>query len=67
MKKHMITHEGHLKNICIGTGVEDDLFFYYSRPKKTDDMHGIGALILAGVEISKLKQNKTLKKIEGIY
>jgi len=60
LKNEMITPEGSMKNVCIGTGIQNDLCFYYKRPAKTNDPHGSGALILAGIEIAKLRQN--LKK-----
>jgi unsaturated rhamnogalacturonyl hydrolase len=56
LKKQMITPEGNVKSICIGTGIQNDLIFYYKRPALTDDSHGIGAIIDAGIEIIKLKQ-----------
>lgn len=49
-----ITEDGQVKNICIGTGISHDLPFYYKRPAPLNDVHGLGAIILAGLEISKL-------------
>jgi rhamnogalacturonyl hydrolase YesR len=60
LKNSMITPEGQMKNVCIGTGIQNDLVFYYKRPAKTDDTHGTGSLIEAGIEIIKLK--RTIKK-----
>jgi rhamnogalacturonyl hydrolase YesR len=56
LKESMITPDGQMKDVCIGTGIENDLTFYYKRPAKTDDTHGIGSLIEAGIEVIKLKQ-----------
>jgi rhamnogalacturonyl hydrolase YesR len=54
------TDDGKINDICIGTGVGNDLNFYYNRPAKLQDSHGTGAYILAGVEIEKylLKKEK---------
>jgi len=57
LKKFMITSEGKMKDVCVGTGIQNDLVFYYQRPAQTDDTHGIGSLIEAGIEIMRLKQN----------
>ncbi|UCH14769.1 MAG: glycoside hydrolase family 88 protein [Bacteroidales bacterium] len=55
LKDHKITHDGQLKDICVGTGIEDNLVFYYNRPARTNETHGLGAIIEAGIEILKLK------------
>ena len=51
--------EGHLtmKGICIGTsaGVYD---YYVSRPTSKNDLHGVGAFILASVAMSDVMNNK---------
>jgi rhamnogalacturonyl hydrolase YesR len=60
LKKLKITEEGQIKDICVGTGIQDDLVFYYNRPVGLNEKHGIGAVIDAGIEIIKLKQS--LKK-----
>ncbi|SFB81116.1 Rhamnogalacturonyl hydrolase YesR [Parapedobacter composti] len=59
-KKHFITEDGQVKDICIGTGIADDLRFYYTRPARANEKHGVGSVIDAGIEIVKLKQK--LKK-----
>ncbi len=56
LKKNMITPEGQMKDVCVGTGIENNLVFYYNRPARTDDTHGTGSLIEAGIEVIKLKQ-----------
>jgi unsaturated rhamnogalacturonyl hydrolase len=60
LKEHKITHDGQLKDICIGTGIEDNLVFYYNRPARTNENHGLGAIIDAGIEILRLK--KTIER-----
>jgi unsaturated rhamnogalacturonyl hydrolase len=54
--KNKITADGQLKDVCIGTGIEDNLPFYYNRPVVTNDKHGTGIFIDAGIEIIKLNQ-----------
>ncbi|MGB8316561.1 MAG: glycoside hydrolase family 88 protein [Ignavibacteriaceae bacterium] len=55
-----ITFDGKVNDICIGTGIEENLVFYYKRPVQLNDKHGLGSVIDAGIEIIKLKEN--LKK-----
>jgi unsaturated rhamnogalacturonyl hydrolase len=57
LKNNKITLDGQVKDICIGTGIEDNLVFYYNRPARLNEMHGLGAAIDAGIEIIKLKKN----------
>jgi unsaturated rhamnogalacturonyl hydrolase len=57
LKEHKITLDGQLKDICVGTGIEDNLVFYYNRPARTNENHGLGAIIDAGVEIIRLKKS----------
>jgi unsaturated rhamnogalacturonyl hydrolase len=52
-----INPDGQVTDICVGTGIENDLVFYYKRPKVMNDIHALGAVILAGCEIVKLKNN----------
>ena len=49
-----ILPDGEIEGVCVGTGVNDDLVFYYHRPAPTNDPHGTGAVLLAGVEVSRL-------------
>jgi len=60
LKNEFITHEGLIKDVCVGTGIEDNLVFYYNRPKRLNESHGLGAVIEAGIEIMRL--NDTIKK-----
>lgn len=63
MKAYMLSKNGDMNNICEGTEVHDDLFYYYTRPYAKNEKHGLGALIDAGVEIIKLKsKNKEIVK-----
>jgi rhamnogalacturonyl hydrolase YesR len=52
--KAQITKEGAITNICVGTGISDGVKYYYDRPTPYNDIHGLGAVILAGVEVSKI-------------
>ncbi len=56
LKAHKITVEGQLKDVCVGTGIEDNLVFYYNRPARLNEKHGLGAVLEAGIEIIKLKK-----------
>jgi rhamnogalacturonyl hydrolase YesR len=46
-----VTTDGELRDVCIGTSIEDDIHFYYTRPRETNDTHGLGAFLLAGTEM----------------
>lgn len=58
LKANKITLNGQVKDICVGTGIEDNLVFYYNRPARLNEKHGLGAIIDAGIEIMKLKKLK---------
>jgi rhamnogalacturonyl hydrolase YesR len=49
-----ITAEGAVTGICQGTGIGNDTKFYYDRPAPYNDIHGLGAVLLAGLEVRKL-------------
>jgi rhamnogalacturonyl hydrolase YesR len=49
-----IRSDGKVEGVCTGTGVGDDLVFYYHRPAPLNDVHGIGAVLLAGAEVFQL-------------
>jgi unsaturated rhamnogalacturonyl hydrolase len=55
-----IDKEGAVLDVCAQTGISDDLVFYYKRPAPFNDFHATGTIMLAGIEIMKLKEN--LKK-----
>ena len=48
-----IHDDGKIEGVCTGTGIGDDLVFYYKRPAPLNDVHGIGFILLAGTEILK--------------
>ena len=45
---------GQIEGVCTGTVVSDNLVDYYHRPAPLNDIHGIGTVLLAGIEILKL-------------
>jgi len=53
--KSKIQEDGQVQDICVGTGMQDNLRFYYERPTQLNDIHGLGAVLLAGIEILKMK------------
>jgi unsaturated rhamnogalacturonyl hydrolase len=53
-----ITADGQLQDVCIGTNMDTDIKFYYTRPTELNDTHGIGALLLAGTEMLKVERKK---------
>jgi unsaturated rhamnogalacturonyl hydrolase len=59
--KTKIQPDGKVQDICIGTGIEDNLLFYYNRPTELNDLHGLGAVILAGTEMIKAEQKEKNK------
>ena len=56
LKKNKLNELGQLKDICVGTGIQDNLPFYYNRPVGLNEKHGTGPLLDAGVEILKLEK-----------
>lgn len=50
-----VTANGEVQDICIGTSVEEDIRYYYNRPKEANDTHGLGAFLMAGAEIIRAK------------
>jgi rhamnogalacturonyl hydrolase YesR len=50
-----ITADGQVPDICIGTSVEEDISYYFNRPKELNDTHGLGAFLMAGAEMIKAK------------
>ena len=57
LKANKITLDGQVKDICVGTGIQDNMVFYYNRPARLNEKHGLGALIDAGIEVIKLKKS----------
>lgn len=50
-----ITADGQVPDICIGTSVEEDIRYYFIRPKEANDTHGLGAFLMAGAEMIRAK------------
>lgn len=61
LKETQITADGHFKNVCVGTGITDDLPFYYNRPVGENEKHGLGLIIDTGIEMMKLAEAKKVK------
>lgn len=53
--KTKIDLNGTVHRICTGTGIGNDLEFYFDRPTFDHDPRGLGAVIIAGLEVSKLE------------
>jgi unsaturated rhamnogalacturonyl hydrolase len=51
-----IRDDGRIEGTCAGTGVSDSLSDYYRRPTPLNDVHGIGAVLLAGSEVLRLSR-----------
>lgn len=58
--REKITPEGELRDVCVGTGIGNDMPFYYNRPKVDGETHGTGLLLDAGLEILRLKEKLNL-------
>jgi unsaturated rhamnogalacturonyl hydrolase len=58
LKNNEITSDGRFTNVCVGTGISDDLPFYFNRPVGDNEKHGLGLIINAGIEMMKLNQSK---------
>lgn len=52
-----ITSDGQVQDVCVGTNIKDDIRFYLTRPKKLNDNHALGAVLLAGIEMMRIKKN----------
>lgn len=50
-----VSADGLIADICIGTSIEEDIRYYYNRPKETNDTHGLGAFLMAGAEMVRAK------------
>ncbi len=48
----MMTEEGDVTNICVGTGIMPSLTFYYTRPTEVNALMGEGPVIRALMEMS---------------
>ena len=50
-----IRPDGQIEGVCAGTAVSDSLSDYYHRPTPLNDPHGVGAVLLAGSEVLRLR------------
>lgn len=55
LKKEKILPDGQVKDIFSGTGIENDMVFYYNRPARLNEKHGLGPVIDAGIKVIRLK------------
>ncbi len=46
-----VSPDGQVADICIGTSIEEDIRYYYTRPVALNDTHGLGAFLMAGAEM----------------
>lgn len=53
--KTRINEKGKVEGICAGTGIDESLSYYYNRPTPLHDIHGLGVVLLAGIEILNFK------------
>jgi rhamnogalacturonyl hydrolase YesR len=51
-----ITAEGQVRDVCVGTGIQENLVFYYQRPTTLQNKHGLGPMLEAGIEVIRLKK-----------
>ena len=51
-----VSNNGIVKDICCGTGIGMNAEFYKSRDRYENDPHGLGAVIIAAVEVSALQK-----------
>ena len=58
LKKQEITEDGRFTNVCVGTGISEDLPFYFNRPVGDNEKHGLGLIIDTAVEMMKLNSKK---------
>lgn len=49
--RSMISVDGEVNGVCVGTGMGFDPFYYYYRPVSPKAAHGYGVTILDGCEI----------------
>jgi rhamnogalacturonyl hydrolase YesR len=54
--RNRVAADGTVTGICQGTGVGSDLKFYETRKTPPHDPRGLGAVIMAGIEMQKLAQ-----------
>ena len=52
-----------VNSISMGTGIGDDLNYYYTRPQRSNDV-GFGAVLLAGLEVLKFETKNGRVKVD---
>ncbi|WP_418992562.1 glycoside hydrolase family 88/105 protein [Alistipes sp.] len=62
LRREKITLGGELRDVCVGTGIGDDMPFYYNRLRVDGETHGTGLVLEAGLEILRLKEKMNPKK-----
>ncbi len=50
-----VSRKGSVRGICVGTNLGKSLEDYLERPERVDDLHGLGPVILAGVEVRRMR------------
>lgn len=53
---NQIKADGEVDNVSTGFNIKQDLAYYYKRPIEKGGDHGLGAVLLAGIEVMKLKE-----------
>ena len=56
LKIQEITEDGRFTNVCVGTGISNDLPFYFNRPVGDNEKHGLGLIIDTAVEVMKMNK-----------
>ena len=56
LKNQEITEDGRFTNVCVGTGISNDLPFYFNRPVGDNEKHGLGLIIDTAVEVMKMNK-----------
>lgn len=55
-----IDEQGAILDVCKQTPTSDDLVFYYNKPAPFNEFHGTGAIMFAGIEMAKLKEQRRI-------
>ena len=51
----------------MGTAVNTATYYYANRPAPLNDIHGLGAVLLAGSEVMKLYENGIEDDVKRVY
>lgn len=62
-----INAKGELEDTCMGTGLHEDIIYYFQRKTPLNDIHGLGPAILAGAEMARAQKAGTLSDIHTRY